>query len=262
MVAKAAQVASDALAAQNAAFTPATSTTSVALASSGAVSFQTQTDKTFPIGMKLRAASNANPSTHWMTFVVGSYAGNTLQGTATAKGSGTGSRADWTFSPAGEGSGDVSSTRAINTSGLASGGGNLAADRTINVPKAAAADIRALTDDTKATTPKGFADAAAFVPLTDAATVATDCATGENFYVTLGGNRLIGNPTNMKDGIVYSWKFIEDGTGGRQPSWDTKWDWSEEGPPTFNTTPGAINRVYAQYDAAVDKLVGNFRKPA
>lgn len=262
IVTKATQVASDALAAQNAAFTPATSISPVTLAASGAVTFATQSGKTFPAGYKVRAASNANPDTHWMIFAVTNYAGTSLQGTATAKGSGTGSRSDWTFSPAGEGSGDVSSTRAINTSGLATGGGNLTADRTIDVPKAAAAEVRALTNDTKALTAKSLADAAAFVTLTDAATVNTDCSLGENFVVTLGGNRLMANPTNMKDGVVYSWKLVEDATGGRMPSWDTIWDWGEIGPPTLSTAAGKADRVFGQFDATANKLIAQFRKAA
>lgn len=50
-------------------------------------------------------------------------------------------------------------TRAVNTSGLATGGGDLSADRTINVAKASASDVSTGTDDTKAVTSKALNDA-------------------------------------------------------------------------------------------------------
>jgi hypothetical protein len=53
------------------------------------------------------------------------------------------------------------------------------------------------------------------VTLTDAATVATDASLGSYFRVTLGGNRTLGNPTNMVDGQRVIWEIIQDGTGTR-----------------------------------------------
>ena len=50
--------------------------------------------------------------------------------------------------------------------------------------------------------------------LTDAATIATDCSTGNVFSVTLGGNRTLGNPTNVQAGATYIW-FITQGSGGQ-----------------------------------------------
>jgi hypothetical protein len=53
------------------------------------------------------------------------------------------------------------------------------------------------------------------VTLTDATTVATDAALGDFFRVTLGGNRTLGNPTNMVDGQRVIWELIQDATGTR-----------------------------------------------
>jgi hypothetical protein len=53
------------------------------------------------------------------------------------------------------------------------------------------------------------------VTLTDAATVATDASLGDYFRVTLGGNRTLGNPTNMIDGQRVIWEIIQDATGTR-----------------------------------------------
>lgn len=58
-------------------------------------------------------------------------------------------------------------------------------------------------------------DAAAPVALTDAATIAVDLNTGSNFTVTLGGNRTLGNPTNVKPGQTGVIYVTQDGTGGR-----------------------------------------------
>jgi hypothetical protein len=53
------------------------------------------------------------------------------------------------------------------------------------------------------------------VALTDAATIATDAALGNNFRVTLGGNRTLGVPTNPADGQRCTWLLTQDATGGR-----------------------------------------------
>lgn len=51
--------------------------------------------------------------------------------------------------------------------------------------------------------------------IADQATLATDCSLGNRFRVTLGGNRTLGNPTNMTDGQSVIWELIQDGTGTR-----------------------------------------------
>lgn len=51
--------------------------------------------------------------------------------------------------------------------------------------------------------------------LTDAATIATDASLGNMFYVTLGGNRTLGNPTNATARQKIEYRIRQDGTGGR-----------------------------------------------
>jgi Major tropism determinant N-terminal domain len=53
------------------------------------------------------------------------------------------------------------------------------------------------------------------VTLTDAATIATDASLGNYFRVTLGGSRILGNPTNLVDGQRLTWEIIQDATGSR-----------------------------------------------
>lgn len=59
------------------------------------------------------------------------------------------------------------------------------------------------------------------VTLTDAATIATDASKGKHFRVTLGGNRTLGNPTNLFDGQQIVWEFIQDATGNRTITLDS-----------------------------------------
>jgi hypothetical protein len=53
------------------------------------------------------------------------------------------------------------------------------------------------------------------VDLVDAATIATDIALGNEFRVTLEGNRTLGVPTNALDGKRVIWRFKQDATGNR-----------------------------------------------
>jgi len=106
-------------------------------------------------------------------------------------------------------------------------------------------------------------DAAAFQTLTDAATVAWDTnAQGYNATVTLGGNRTIGAPTNLKDGWTYSLELVQDATGSRVPTWDAIWDWGQAGTPILQTAANKRDLVFAVYRAASGKLHASFRKGA
>ena len=60
------------------------------------------------------------------------------------------------------------------------------------------------------------------IVLTDAATIATDASLGNHFRVTLGDNRTLGNPTNSTDGQKVIWEFVQDVTGSRTITLDTR----------------------------------------
>lgn len=81
--------------------------------------------------------------------------------------------------------GKVPATRAVNTSGLATGGGALDGDRTITVPKASQVEAQAGTDDTKAMTPLRVAQAITALAAPSAFTQFYE--SGEQ-AITLGGN--------------------------------------------------------------------------
>jgi hypothetical protein len=92
---------------------------------------------------------------------------------------------------------------------------------TVNV--AADTDIWGGTSDTKFITPKRLKDWRTPVALVDGATITPDGATGVNFYVTLGGNRILANPTNFNPGQFGVIHVTQDGTGTRTLAFGANW---------------------------------------
>jgi len=77
--------------------------------------------------------------------------------------------------------------------------------------------------------------------LTDAATIAVDMSVGNNFSVTLGGNRTLGNPTNLtagQSGVIF---ITQDGTGSRTLAYSSYWDFPNSTAPTLTTTANAVD---------------------
>lgn len=78
--------------------------------------------------------------------------------------------------------------------------------------------------------------------LTDAATIAVDFDDSNNFTVTLGGNRTLGNPTNAVAGQSGS-IFIDSGTGGFTLAYGSNWKFAGGTVPTVSTGAGEIDRI-------------------
>jgi hypothetical protein len=77
--------------------------------------------------------------------------------------------------------------------------------------------------------------------LTDASTIAVDMSVGNNFSVTLGGNRTLGNPTNLtagQSGVIF---ITQDGTGSRTLAYSSYWDFPNSTAPTLTTTANAVD---------------------
>jgi len=77
--------------------------------------------------------------------------------------------------------------------------------------------------------------------LTDASTIAVDMSVGNNFSVTLGGNRTLGNPTNLtagQSGVIF---IAQDGTGSRTLAYSSYWDFPSQTAPTLTTTANAVD---------------------
>ncbi len=97
------------------------------------------------------------------------------------------------------------------------------------------------------------------VTLTDAATIAVDCARlpmrGGILRVTLGGNRTLGNPTNMTDGQSWMLEIHQDGSGSKTLAYDTKYAFSTDlASPTLTTGANKVDLQQHIYNAAADKV--------
>lgn len=83
--------------------------------------------------------------------------------------------------------------------------------------------------------------AAAIIGLTDAATIAVDMSLGNNFSVTLGGNRTLGNPTGLtagQSGVIF---ITQDSTGSRTLAYSSYWDFPNAVTPVLTTTASAVD---------------------
>lgn len=86
--------------------------------------------------------------------------------------------------------------------------------------------------------------AMAEVSLTDAATIAVDLSTGFDFTVTLGGNRTLGNPTNVKVGQRGRIRIVQDGTGSRTLGYGSNWEFVNATAPVLSTAAAAQDILY------------------
>lgn len=73
------------------------------------------------------------------------------------------------------------------------------------------------------------------VALADGATINWNLDTQQIAKVTLGGNRTLANPTNIRDGGSYELQVFQDGTGSRTLSYGTAYKWPNDIPPTLPT---------------------------
>lgn len=81
--------------------------------------------------------------------------------------------------------------------------------------EATLANIRAGADVAHYLSMRRVAAANVPVALTDGANIAWDMASGINFSVVLGGNRVLANPTNLVPGMSGFLNVYQDATGGR-----------------------------------------------
>ena len=79
--------------------------------------------------------------------------------------------------------------------------------------------------------------------LTDAASIAVDFAKGNNFLVTIGGNRTLAAPSNAVAGQSGSIYIIQDGSGSRTLSYNTVWQFVSATVPTLSTGAGDVDML-------------------
>ena len=115
----------------------------------------------------------------------------------------------------------VLSATDVYVSALAVGTNSLLG-KDIHIEKSAVADIQALTDGTN---------------------ISVDLNAGQNFTVTLAGNRTLDNPTNCVAGQVGSIFVVQDGTGSRTLAYGTYCDFIGGEAPVLSTAAAAIDRI-------------------
>nr|BAR23359.1 fiber protein [uncultured Mediterranean phage uvMED] len=81
----------------------------------------------------------------------------------------------------------------------------------------------------------------AITTLTDAATIAIDMDDNNNFKVVLGGDRTLGNPTNVVEGQTGFIEVHQDATGGRTLAYSANYRFVGGTPPTVNNTASAVS---------------------
>ena len=79
--------------------------------------------------------------------------------------------------------------------------------------------------------------------LTDAASITSDFAKGNNFLVTLAGNRTLAAPSNAVAGQSGSIYVIQDGTGSRTLAYNAAWQFVSATVPTLSTGTGDVDML-------------------
>jgi len=79
--------------------------------------------------------------------------------------------------------------------------------------------------------------------LTDATSITSDFAKGNNFLVTLGGNRTLAAPSNAVAGQSGSIYVIQDGTGSRTLAYNAAWQFVSAAVPTLSTGAGDVDML-------------------
>ncbi|WP_223478752.1 hypothetical protein [Oricola indica] len=126
------------------------------------------------------------------------------------------------------------------TSGLDDGAVTFA--KVAAAAKADAAAVRAGTAS-KLVTAEATLAALDWVTIIDAATLAIDHKAGINRKVTLGGDRVVGAPTNAIPGAPLNIWIVQDGTGNRQPTWAAAYDFGDATPPILSAGAGQADVV-------------------
>lgn len=107
---------------------------------------------------------------------------------------------------------------------------------------------------TAATTVEQGALAPSVVNLPDAATIALDASAGNDFRVTIAGNRTLGTPTNPTDGQKMVVQVTQGSGGGFTLSYSGGFEFSTALPlPALSTTAGNTDLLAFIYNAAKGK---------
>jgi len=93
-----------------------------------------------------------------------------------------------------------------------------------------------------------------YYPLTDAATIGVNAGFGPDFSVTLGGNRTLGQPTNVSEGMVITFAIRQDATGTRTLAYNAAYRFNTTFPsPTLTVTANATDYLRFIYNSTDSK---------
>ena len=106
----------------------------------------------------------------------------------------------------------------------------------------------------QATTVESGALAPAVVGLTDAATIAVDASLGNDFRVTIAGNRTMANPANPSDGQKITFQVTQGSGGSFTLTWGSSYEFSTGLPqPTLSTAAGQTDLLCFIYNGTKAK---------
>jgi hypothetical protein len=85
------------------------------------------------------------------------------------------------------------------------------------------------------------AQGSSITTLTDGATVSWNMNTSNVYSLTLGGNRTIAAPTDVRPGYTYILLLKQDATGSRTVTWNAVFKWAGATAPTLTTTANGVD---------------------
>jgi hypothetical protein len=97
--------------------------------------------------------------------------------------------------------------------------------------------------------------------LTDGSSIATNAALGNDFSVTIAGNRTMAAPSNPVDGQKILYAIKQDGTGSRTMTWTTGtggFSFGAGSAPTLSTAAGDVDLVAFRYSSAAGAGTGRW----
>jgi len=114
----------------------------------------------------------------------------------------------------------------------------------------AATAARPASAAVQATTVEPGAVAPAVVNLTDAATIAVDASLGNDFRLTMAGNRTMGTPANPSDGQQIIFQVTQGSGGPFSLNWASGYEFSAHlAQPTLSTAAGQTDLLDFIYNA-------------
>jgi hypothetical protein len=143
--------------------------------------------------------------------------------------------------------------RAVGVAAAGAAGGSLLSQAAASPAAAAGGSVlaRQATVLAAGTTVEPGALAPAVVSLADAATIAVDASQGNDFRVTIGGNRTMGNPSNPTAGQQIIFQITQGSAGSSTVTWGSAYEFSAGLPsPTLSTAAGQTDLLGFIYSAA------------